>query len=91
MNPYKPIRFTIGTQGMIAGWQEGLQLLNKGSKATLILPSSLAYGEQGYQQIQPFTPLIFDIELVDIIHPNPNAPKPVNMVPPMPAPQPAKK
>ena len=91
MNPYKPIRFTIGTQGMIAGWQEGLQLLNKGSKATLILPSSLAYGEQGYQQIQPFTPLIFDIELVDIIHPNPNAPKPVNMVPPMPTPQPVKK
>ncbi len=86
MNPYKPIRFAIGTKGMIAGWDEALQLLNKGSKATLILPSKLAYGEQGNQVIAPFTPLVFDIELVDIIHPNPNAPKPV--VPPMPQMQP---
>jgi len=76
MNPYKPIRFPIGVKGMIQGWDEGLQLLNKGSKATLILPSSLAYGEQGNGQIQPFTPLIFDVELVDIIRPDPNAPKP---------------
>ena len=84
MNPYKPIRFPVGVQGMIAGWNEGLQLLSKGSKATFILPSSLGYGEQGNGPIQPFTPLVFDVELVDIIHPNPNAPKPVNMVPPMP-------
>jgi FKBP-type peptidyl-prolyl cis-trans isomerase FkpA len=91
MNPYKPIRFALGTKGMIAGWEEGLQLLTKGSKATLILPSSLAYGQQGYQQIQPFTPLVFDVELVDIIHPNPNAPKPVNVVPPMPTALPTKK
>jgi len=82
MNPYKPIRFAIGTKGMIKGWDEGMQLLNTGSKATLILPSSLAYGEHGSQQIQPYTPLVFDVELVNVIHPNPNAPKPV--LPPMP-------
>ena len=82
MNPYKPIRFALGARGMIAGWEEALPLLNKGAKATLILPSSLAYGEQGSQAIQPFTPLVFDVELVDIIHPDPNAPKPVTMVPP---------
>jgi FKBP-type peptidyl-prolyl cis-trans isomerase FkpA len=85
MNPYKPIRFAIGAKGMIKGWVQGMQLLNKGSKATLILPSSLAYGEQGNGPIQAFTPLIFDVELVDVIHPNPNAPKPVSMVPAMPA------
>jgi len=77
MNPYKPIRFPLGVAGMIQGWNEGLLLLNKGSKATFVIPSSLAYGEQGNQQIQGFTPLVFDVELVDIIHPNPNAPKPV--------------
>ena len=82
MNPYKPIRFPIGVAGMIPGWNEGLMLFNKGTKATMILPSSLAYGEQGNGPIQPFTPLVFDVELVDIVHPNPNAPKPV--VPPMP-------
>ena len=91
MNPYKPIRFPIGTKGMIKGWAQGMQLLNKGTKATLLLPSSLAYGEQGSGPIQAFTPLIFDVELVDVIHPNPNAPKPVSMVPPMPAQQAVKK
>jgi FKBP-type peptidyl-prolyl cis-trans isomerase FkpA len=76
MNPYKPIHFALGTQNMIKGWNEGLLLLNKGAKATFILPSSLGYGEQGGGQIGPYTPLVFDLELVDIIHPNPNAPKP---------------
>ena len=77
MNPYKPIRFPLGTPGMIPGWNEGLLLLSKGEKATFVLPSSLAYGERGNQAIAPFTPLVFDVELVDIVHPNPNAPKPV--------------
>lgn len=82
MQPYKAIRIPVGVKGVIPGWDEGLQLLNKGSKATFVIPSKLAYGEQGYQIIQPFTPLVFDVELVSIIHPNPNAPKPV-AAPPM--------
>lgn len=93
MNPYKPIRFAVGAKGMIAGMDEGIQLLNKGAKATLILPSSLAYGEQGNGMIAPFSTIIFDVELVDIVHPNPNAPKPVvpSLVPPQPTQQPVKK
>jgi FKBP-type peptidyl-prolyl cis-trans isomerase FkpA len=79
---FKPAHMAVGTQTLISGWNEALQLMNKGSKATLVLPSSLAYGEQGYQSIQPFTPLEFEIELLDIIKPNPNAPKPVTTVPP---------
>ena len=93
MSPYKPVRFAIGVKGMIKGWDEGMQLLNKGATATLILPSELAYGEQGYQQIQPFTPLVFDVELVDVVPPNPNAPKPAApvMMPAQAQPQPVKK
>jgi len=87
MNPYKPIRFAVGVKGMIQGMDEGIQLLNKGATATLVLPSKLAYGEQGNGQIQPFTPLIFDVELVDIVHPDPNAPKPKSLVPQQPQPQ----
>jgi FKBP-type peptidyl-prolyl cis-trans isomerase FkpA len=83
MTAYKPIHFAIGTKGMIKGWDQGMQLLNKGAKATFIIPSSLAYGDHGNQQIQPYSTLIFDIELVDIIHPNPNAPKPVATIPPV--------
>ena len=84
-NPYKPLRFNIGGTGMIKGLAEGLSLLNKGSKAVFILPSSIAYGEQGNGPIQPFSPLVFEIELLDIIHPNPNAPK--SVVPPVQQPQ----
>ena len=93
MSPYKPVRFAIGVKGMIKGWDEGMQLLNKGATATLILPSDLAYGGQGYQQIQPFTPLVFDVELVDVVPPNPNAPKPAApvMMPAQAQPQPVKK
>lgn len=93
MAPFKPIRFPVGTQGMIKGWNEALLLFPKGTKVTMILPSDLAYGDNGYQRIGPFTPLVFDIELVDIVHPDPNAPKP--QVPAIPLPptqsqQPAK-
>lgn len=76
MNPYKPIHFALGKNGVISGWVEGMELLNKGSKATFIIPSSLAYGAHGYGPIPPYSPLVFDVELVDIIKPDPNAPKP---------------
>jgi FKBP-type peptidyl-prolyl cis-trans isomerase len=84
MNPYKPIRFPLGVKGMIAGWNEGIPLLGIGDKATFVIPSSLAYGEQGNGLVGPFTPLVFDVELMSIVHANPNAPK--SVVPPMPAP-----
>ncbi len=76
---YEPLRLPVGMQGSIPGFEEGLMLLPKGSKATLILPSSLAYGEQGNQGIPPFTPLIFEVEMIDIIPGNPGA-----IMPPMP-------
>ena len=89
MAPYKPIRFPVGIRAVIPGWDEGLLLLTKGSKATFVIPSSLAYGEQGNQGVQPFTPLVFEVELVNIIHPDPNAKKPA--LPPVQAPKPVAK
>ena len=77
MNPYKPAHIAVGVKQVIPGWDEGLLLLSKGSKATFVIPSVLAYGEQGGGPIPPFSPIVFDVEVVDIIHPNPNAPKPV--------------
>lgn len=82
MSTYKPISFPVGTHSVIPGWDEGLMLLTKGSKATFVIPSKLAYGEIGNQSVQPFTPLVFEVELVDIKHPNPNAPKPAAILPP---------
>lgn len=89
--PIKPIKFAVGIQGMIKGWNEAMPLLSKGAKATFILPSNLAYGDQGFQRVPGFTPLVFEVELVDIIHPNPNAPKPSAMPTPGQQAQPTKR
>jgi len=86
---YIPMRVAVGMRAIIPGLDEGLLLLSKGAKATFIIPSSLAYGEQGGGPIPPSSPLVFEIEVVNIVHPNPNAPKPV--VPMMPQQQPQAK
>jgi len=65
---FEPIKFALGAQGVIAGWEEGLLLLNEGSKATFIIPSKLAYGDrQSGPDLPPFSTLVFDIELVKVI------------------------
>ncbi|PJJ83201.1 FKBP-type peptidyl-prolyl cis-trans isomerase [Mucilaginibacter auburnensis] len=69
MRPFQPIRFPVGQQQVIAGWDQGLQLLNKGAKATFIIPSALGYGERGNQVIPGNAPLVFEVELIDIVHP----------------------
>lgn len=65
--PYEPIKLPVGVNGSIPGFDEGLLLFPEGTKATLIFPSKLGYGEQGNQGIPPYTPLIFDVEVIDII------------------------
>jgi FKBP-type peptidyl-prolyl cis-trans isomerase len=63
----KPIEFMLGQGQVIKGWDEGIMMMNKGAKAKLIIPASLGYGERGAGSIPPFTPLVFEVELVDII------------------------
>ncbi len=64
---YEPIQFVVGTGGVIPGWDEGLLLLHEGGKATLVIPSTLAYGAQGAgDDIKPYSTLVFDVELVKI-------------------------
>lgn len=84
MRQFAPIRIPVGEGKVIPGWDEGLQLLNKGAKAIFIVPSDIAYKDQGIGPIAPYTPLVFEMEMVNVVHPNPNAPKPVvpQMAPP---------
>jgi FKBP-type peptidyl-prolyl cis-trans isomerase len=64
---YEPIRVILGEGSVIPGWEEGLLLLNDGSKATFIIPSDLAYGSHGAgQDIKPFSTLLFDLEIVKV-------------------------
>ncbi|MEA5099721.1 MAG: FKBP-type peptidyl-prolyl cis-trans isomerase [Bacteroidales bacterium] len=63
---YEPLPFTIAQGQMIKGFEEGVKMMNKGDKAIILLPSKLAYGERGQGAIAPHTPLIFELELVEI-------------------------
>ncbi|WP_118972416.1 FKBP-type peptidyl-prolyl cis-trans isomerase [Taibaiella koreensis] len=66
-NHVAPIEFPLGQHNVIAGWDEGIALMNKGAKATLYIPSGLAYGPQARgPKIPANAILIFDVELVDI-------------------------
>jgi len=62
----EPLEFALGRRAVIEGWDIGIALMNEGGKATLIIPSKLAYKERGAGDIiPPFSPLVFDVELVE--------------------------
>jgi FKBP-type peptidyl-prolyl cis-trans isomerase len=55
------------TKTLIQGWEEGIEVLNKGGIAAFLIPSAKGYGVNGsYPSIPPYTPLIFVISVVDI-------------------------
>lgn len=63
----QPIDFALGVGQVIAGWDEGIQLLKVGDKARFVIPSDLAYGSRGAGGvIPPDAPLIFDVELMNV-------------------------
>jgi len=63
----EPFSFKVGVGQVIMGWDEGLMELSEGSKATLYIPSTMAYGEKGAgSSIPPNSILIFDVELIKI-------------------------
>ncbi|GAA4318622.1 peptidylprolyl isomerase [Pontixanthobacter gangjinensis] len=63
----QPLEFPIGVGHVIPGWDEGIQLLQVGDKARLVIPSDLAYGERGAGGvIPPNAILVFDVELMDV-------------------------
>ena len=63
----QPIDFPLGTGQVIAGWDEGVGMLNVGDKARFVIPSDLGYGSSGAGGvIPPDATLIFDVELIDV-------------------------
>jgi peptidyl-prolyl cis-trans isomerase A (cyclophilin A) len=61
----QPFTFVVGVGQVIQGWDEGFMMLKKGEKATLYIPSGMAYGERGAgASIPPNAILIFDVEIL---------------------------
>ncbi len=63
----EPLSYVVGQMGLIRGWEEGVMGQPEGSQLQLIIPSAMGYGSQGAgQQIPPYSPLVFDIEIVSV-------------------------
>jgi FKBP-type peptidyl-prolyl cis-trans isomerase FkpA len=58
--------FNLGYSQVIAGWDEGISYMKEGGKAILIVPSSLGYGTTKHGDIPGYSPLVFEVELIDV-------------------------
>lgn len=63
---YGPAKFSLENIG-IPGLREGLMLMNEGGESKIIIPSNLAFGGTDYGIIPPYSTLIYDVELLDVI------------------------
>jgi FKBP-type peptidyl-prolyl cis-trans isomerase len=57
----------FGVNQVIKGWQEAIQLMPVGSKFKFYIPYELAYGESGTGPIPPYSTLVFEVELLEIV------------------------
>ena len=64
----QPFSFTLGQGQVIKGWDEGIAMMKAGGKATLLVPSSLAYGATARgEDIPAYSPLVFKVELLEVV------------------------
>ena len=68
----KPITFEFGKPFDTKGFDEAIASMKKGSKATVVVPSAMGFGEQGKKDmsgqdiITPYSPVVYDIEVLDL-------------------------
>ncbi len=69
----KPITFEYGQPFDTKGFDEAIGLMKNGSKATVVVPSSMGFGEKGRKDrnggdlIDPYSPVIYDIEILSVV------------------------
>lgn len=57
----------FGANQVISGWTEALTMMPVGSKWMLYIPQELAYGSRDLGEIKPFSTLVFEVELLEIV------------------------
>jgi FKBP-type peptidyl-prolyl cis-trans isomerase len=69
---HDPVEFPLDM--VITGWSEGIQLMSVGSKYKFYIPSEIGYGREGRTNpytgtviIPPYAPLVFTVELIEIV------------------------
>ncbi|MCA9365556.1 FKBP-type peptidyl-prolyl cis-trans isomerase [Candidatus Kaiserbacteria bacterium] len=62
----EPFTFKVGDRKVISGWDEGVIGMKVGGQRILVIPSDMAYGDDGYGPIPPKATLVFAIELLEI-------------------------
>ena len=58
------ITVALGTNAVIPGFEEGIKKMKAGEKATIIFPSDIGYGVNGSGAIPPYSPLLFELEIL---------------------------
>jgi len=72
LDKQKPITFEYGQPFDTKGFDEAIATMTKGSKATVVVPSAMGFGDKGKKDmsgqdiIAPFSPVIYDIEILDL-------------------------
>ncbi|MCA9362388.1 FKBP-type peptidyl-prolyl cis-trans isomerase [Candidatus Kaiserbacteria bacterium] len=61
-----PFEFKVGGGQVIKGWDEGLVGMKVGGQRVLVIPSDMAYGDQGIGPIPGGATLVFTIELLEV-------------------------
>lgn len=66
---HTPYTFTVGVGQVIKGWDQGLIGMRAGGKRRLIIAPDYAYGPSGYGAVPANTPIIFEVELLQVQKP----------------------
>ena len=63
----EPMKFEYGKRMGVPGFEYAISTFKKGTKAKVIIPSTLAFGTRGNgRSVEPYTPLIYDVEVLDV-------------------------